>query len=247
MRAFKLTLGYDGTHFHGWQRQPGQRTVQGVIEEALSGVMGRPTTVQGAGRTDAGCHARGQVASFAAETTLPARALSPSLNRRLPDDVRVRAAAEVAEDFDARRSATGRRYAYRLLDRDDVLWRRTAWCPGREASLEALARAVRPLEGEHDCTAFQSTGSTPTRTVCRIVRASWRRWEAGVMLDVVADHFLYHMVRNVVGTLLVAAREADPAAHVEAVLAGGDRRAAGPTAPAQGLCLEEVFYAGRRR
>jgi tRNA pseudouridine38-40 synthase len=246
VRAFKLTVGYDGTHFHGWQRQPGRRTVQGVIEEALSAALERAITVQGAGRTDAGCHARGQVASFAAETTLPARALTPILNRRLPTDVRIREAGDVPEGFDARRSAIGRRYAYRLLDREDVLWGRTAWHPGRAASFDALARAARPLEGEHDCSAFQSSGSTPTRPVCRIVRASWRRWEAGVMLDIVADHFLYHMVRNVVGTLLVAARDADPAAVVAGVLASGDRRLAGATAPPQGLCLEEVFYTGRR-
>lgn len=247
MRAFKLTVGYDGTDFHGWQRQPGLRTVAGVIEEALSGVLGQPTKVHGAGRTDTGCHARGQVASFSAPTTLPAHALAPSLNRRLPDDVRVCQAEEVPEDFHARRSATGRRYTYRLLDRDDVLSRRTAWRPGRMSSLDALEIGARPLEGEHDCSAFQSTGSTSPRPICRIVRASWRRWEAGVMLDIVADHFLYHMVRNVVGTLLLAAREPDPGAHVARVLAGRDRRAAGPTVPPQGLCLEEVFYAGRRR
>jgi tRNA pseudouridine38-40 synthase len=156
--------------------------------------------------------------------------------------VRIREAGDVPEGFDARRSAIGRRYAYRLLDREDVLWGRTAWHPGRAASFDALARAARPLEGEHDCSAFQSSGSTPTRPVCRIVRASWRRWEAGVMLDIVADHFLYHMVRNIVGTALQASRTTDPAGTMRAVRDGGDRRRAGVTVPARGLTLEQVFY-----
>jgi tRNA pseudouridine38-40 synthase len=246
VRAFKLTVAYDGGAFHGWQRQPGQRTVQGVLEEELGVVMGAEIRVQGAGRTDAGCHARGQVASFSAVTTLPAAALRPILDRRLPDDVRVVSAEEAALDFDARRSALGRRYSYHLLDQDDVLMRRMAWHPGRPVDAGRLSRAVRPIEGEHDCAAFQASGSSPTATRCRVWRASWRRWERGAVLDIVADHFLYHMVRNVVGTALLAARDRDPEARFAAVLGSRDRRRAGPTAPPQGLCLEQVFYEGGR-
>jgi tRNA pseudouridine38-40 synthase len=242
VRTFKLVLAYDGSDFHGWQIQPGQRTVQGTVEDAIEAVLDTRVRVNAAGRTDAGCHARGQVASFRAESTLPAAALRPVLNARLPEDVRVSESTEVDEGFDARRSATARRYSYRLLDRDDVLLRRIAWYPGVSIELDRLARAMQPLEGDHDCAAFQATGSSKTVTRCCIHRAQWRRWDSGSMLDVVANHFLYHMVRNLVGTALAIADRSDPAAAMVAILASRDRRRAGPTAPPQGLCLEQVFY-----
>ncbi len=243
MRGFRLVLTYDGTDFHGWQRQPGVRTVQGVLEEALAELLGArgPASI-GAGRTDAGVHARGQVVSFAADTALPARAFAPGLNRRLPGDVRVRSAAEVEPGFDARRHATARRYAYRLLREDDVLWRRFAWWPGRVADPDRLTRAMRPIEGEHDCAAFMASGGGTSRPVCRVMRAAWSAWEGGWRLDVVADHFLYHMVRNLVGTALAAARTVDPAVTMAEVMASRDRRRAGVTVPARGLSLEQVFY-----
>ncbi len=226
MRTFRLLVAYDGTDYHGWQRQPGQRTVQGVLESALRGVFGVDELVtQGAGRTDAGVHARGQVASFAVVSRLPAEALAPVLRRRLPADLRVLEAREAPAGFDARRSARARRYAFRL------------------ARAEGLERATRALEGEHDFSSFRSAGSGDVQPVCRVHRAGWRAWEGGLMLDIVADHFLYHMVRSIVGTALEAAGEVDPAGAMRGVLAARDRAAAGPTAPAHGLCLEQVFYA----
>jgi tRNA pseudouridine38-40 synthase len=242
VRVLKLTVSYDGTGFDGWQRQPGRRTVQGVMEEHLSAVLDEPVKLTGAGRTDAGCHARGQVASLSTEAALPVEALAPVLNRRLPEDVRVRAATEERPGFDARRSAIARRYAYRLLREDDVLLARIAWHPRRPSHPEGLARAVAPLEGEHDCAAFQSTGSTPGVSVCRVTHAAWREWEGGLQLDITANHFLYHMVRSIVGTALELQAGADPAAAMREVLASRDRGRAGPTAPAHGLCLEEVLY-----
>ena len=239
-------VSYDGTDFHGWQRQPARRTVQGVLEETLSRVLGAGVEVAGAGRTDAGVHARGQNASFETESRLPLRAFVPRLNRELPADVRVLSAEDREPEFHARRGATARRYAYRLLDRDDVLLRRLAWCPPRRISPEALERGTRPLEGVHDCRSFESTGSPSRTTECRVDRARWSRWEGGLRLDIVADHFLYHMVRTVVGTVLAAAERRDPAAHTRSVIDAHDRALAGATAPPQGLCLEEVFYAPRR-
>lgn len=243
MRTFRLTVAYDGTAFHGWQVQPGRRTVQGVIEEALAEVMeGGDIRIAGAGRTDSGVHARGQVASFRADTHLPPRAFAPRLNRILPGDVRVVDAAEAPETFHARHSARGRRYAYRLLAAPDLLLSRIAWFAGERPDPAALERATRPLEGEHDCRSFESSGSPATRTVCRVSRARWRPWEGGVMLDIVADHFLYHMVRAVVGTALAVSSSADPAAAMRRVLAARDRQRAGRNAPPHGLCLEQVFY-----
>lgn len=243
MRTFRLTLAYDGTDFHGWQVQPGVRTVQSVVEEALSSLpLEECSRLAGAGRTDAGVHARGQVASFSASTPLPVRAFVPRLNRVLPDDVRVLDAAEAEPGFHARHSARARRYRYRLLHRDDVLWRRFAWYPSRPAPADALELAMRALEGEHDFSSFQASGGPPSRPTCRMMRAGWRSWDGGLEMDVIADRFLYHMVRNIVGTALAAARTSDPAAAMRRVLEARDRRRAGVTAPPQALSLEQVFY-----
>jgi tRNA pseudouridine38-40 synthase len=208
---------------------------------------GEAIELAGAGRTDAGVHARGQTASFRSDTRLPPRALRAELARWMPREVLVRALEEAAEGFHARHSARARRYSYRLMWNDDPLHARFAWKPKRMPDPGALDGATRPLEGDHDCSSLQATGSSPANPVCRVARARWRSWEAGLALDVVADHFLYHMVRNLVGTALAAAREADPAAAMRRVLAARDRRAAGVTAPPQGLCLEEVFYATEAR
>ncbi len=243
MRTIRLLLAYDGTEFHGWQVQPGRRTVQGVVEEALRDMLGDDAPrVAGAGRTDAGVHARGQVASFSCASELPAKAFGPLLNRRLPADVRVRAAAEAPAGFHARHSARERRYAYRVLARDDVLIERFAWSVRRTPDWERVDAATRALEGEADFRAF-ATASEPRTTVCRVRLARWLRVTGGARLDIAADHFLYHMVRNIVGTALRVASERDPAAAMRAVLTSGDRARAGATAPAHGLCLERVNYA----
>lgn len=243
VRTFRLVVAYDGTDFHGWQVQPDLRTVQGTLEGALREMLQEEDLqVAGAGRTDAGVHAHGQVASFRSATRLPAKALAPTLNRRLPADVRVRAAEEMPEGFHARHSARARRYAYRLLSEDDLLLARVGWWPGRPFDPDALERATRAIEGEADCSAFRNAGGGPSRPVCRIVRAGWTRWGPFHRFDVVADHFLYQMVRNVVGTALAAAATNDPAGAMRAVLASRDRRNAGVAAPPQGLSLEEVFY-----
>jgi tRNA pseudouridine38-40 synthase len=180
--------------------------------------------------------------SFRAETHLPARALVPLVGRHLPADLAVRVAAETGADFDARRSACARRYVYRLLGHDDPLWRRYAWHPTRPLEPEGFDRAVGALVGEHDFAAFEASGSSPAATTCRLIRAGWLRWEAGWMLELVADHFLYHMVRNIVGTALAVMRERDPAAAMRTVLETRRRGAGGATAPPEGLCLEEVLY-----
>jgi len=245
VRTFRLTVAYDGTGFHGWQRQPGVRTVQGELEVALAGVVGSvAVAVSGAGRTDAGVHARGQVASFTHDTRLPARALPPLLNRALPRDLRITDAAEAPEGFHARHSARARRYRYRLLAAPDLLAERYAWAPGRLPALEALAASAAPLEGTHDCSAFRAVGSSPAEPVCRLYEARWSACEGGVGFDIVADHFLYHMVRNVVGTSLAAAGRPDPAGHMREVLASRERSRGGITAPPEGLSLERVYYEG---
>jgi tRNA pseudouridine38-40 synthase len=239
-------LAYHGADFHGWQVQPELRTVQGVLEKTLSEVLGEEVEVAGAGRTDAGVHARGQTASFHSLTSLPARALTPLLNRALPADVRIRSAREVDGEFHARHSAVARRYGYRLLDDDDLLLSGVAWWPREPIDAGTLERATRALEGEHDFSAFRGAGSSSTSPRCRLMRASWTREGPMLRFDVVADHFIYHMVRNIVGTALAASRRADPGATMREVLVSRDRRRAGVTAPARGLCLEQVFYEEER-
>jgi tRNA pseudouridine38-40 synthase len=245
MKTYRLQVAYDGTEFHGWQRQPGCRTVQAVIEGALAAVLEvDEVTLQGAGRTDAGVHARGQVASFRAETPIPGAALKHALGPRLPRDVRVLASAATADDFDARRSALARRYSYRLLRAEDPLEERFALRPRRWPEATALEAAARGLEGRRDFSSFRSTGSSDSNPVCDVTRARWATWEGGLRFEIVADHFLYHMVRSIVGTLLEVSTEGDPGGRIRAVLEARERSAAGPTAPAHGLCLEEVMYAG---
>ena len=249
MRTLKLVVAYDGTEFHGWQVQPGQRTVQGALEQALTQALEEDVKIQGAGRTDAGVHARGQCASFSTSKRVPAAGLVRRLRRFLPADVRVVDAEDREEGFHARHSARGRRYAYRLLVKDDVLRARHAWLPAQPAWLPdrpldaaRLERATRVLEGEHDCSSFGSAGSSPANPRCRISRARWSRWEGGLAFDVVADHFLYHMVRTLVGTALKVSTAEHPDREMREIREARDRSAAGVTVPAQGLCLEQVFY-----
>jgi tRNA pseudouridine38-40 synthase len=242
MRRLALVVAYEGSGFHGWQRQPGLRTAAGELEAALAGLLGEEVRVTGAGRTDRGVHARGQVCSFSTTRELPLPAFAPGLGRRLPGDLRVRSAHVMGDAFDARRSATARRYAYRLRREDDVLFAHMSARPRERWAPDAWHRAVQPLVGTHDFTSFESAGSPRESKVCRVIRASWSSWEGGVALDIVADHFLYHMVRNIVGTALAAGRKPDPAGHVRAVLAARDRAAAGACAPPGGLILEQVFY-----
>ena len=242
-RTFRLTLAYDGSDFHGWQKQPGARTVQGELEAALARVLGgTAVATAGAGRTDAGVHARGQVASFRHATTLPARALPPLLNRTLPRDVRVLGGEEAPEGFHARHSARARRYEYRLLPAPDLLRERYAWAPGPLPGLDSLACASTPLAGTHDCSAFGTTPEPEQSPVCRVLSARWRAWEDGLAFEVTADRFLYHMVRALVGTALTAAASSDPAAHMAGVLASRDRRRACRVAPPHGLSLERVYF-----
>ena len=244
LRTFRLTLAYDGTAYHGWQKQPQVRTVQGELEVALARVLGEKVMTAGAGRTDTGVHARGQVVSFKAETDIPAHAFTYLVNRHLTDDARVMAAVEAPEGFHARHSARARRYEYRVLTSPDILRMRSAWCPKVCPPLEVLQAVAAPIRGAHDFTAFQAAGNDQAVATCDVRLAEWRAIEGGMAFDVVADHFLYHMVRKLVGTAFEAAGTSDPVGHVTDVLTSRDRRRAGRMVPAHGLSLEQVYYEG---
>jgi tRNA pseudouridine38-40 synthase len=244
VRRFKLILEYEGTAYHGWQVQPGLPTIQGLLQAALARIAGAPVQVTSAGRTDAGVHALGQVASFRADLRLDPPTLRRALNAALPRDIVICQAEEAPPDFDARRSARSKTYRYTLLRRDYPsawLGRHTLYAP-TPLDAGAMAEAARAVIGTHDFSAFRAgtcTAATPVRSV---LDARWRAEGDLLHFEITADAFLQHMVRILVGTLLEVGRGKRAPADVAVILASGDRRRAGKTAPPHGLCLVQVHY-----
>jgi tRNA pseudouridine38-40 synthase len=238
----KLTLEYDGTGFRGWARQPGHRTVEGVVRDALDALFPRWEELAVAGRTDAGVHARGQVASVEVEGGPPPERAAEALSTVLPDDVAVLAAEVVAPDFHARFSARARSYRYRVLarrTRSPLEARRVLWWP-RPIDPGALAAAAALLVGEHDFSAFTPTETEHDVFLRDVREAAWVFDGDRLDFTITADSFLRHMVRTLVGTMLELGSEAPH--RLEALLDGQPREAAGLTAPPWGLYLERVEY-----
>lgn len=247
MRTIKLTLEYDGTDFVGWQVQPNGRTVQAVVEEALARLLHERTPVMGAGRTDAGVHAAGQVATLRTEHSLPLRAYVMGMNSLLPHDVAVLEAEEMPPDFHARHSASGKRYVYRITNRPvrAPLLRRTHWQIYRPLDVEAMRAGAVHLLGEHDFSALRAS-DCPARTTRRVMRRlDVEAQGQEIVFTLEATAFLKHMVRNIVGTLVEVGQGKRAPASIAALLESGDRTQAGPTAPPQGLVMDRVFYEGR--
>lgn len=247
-RRLKLTLEYDGTLFHGWQRQPGVRTVQETVAEALRSLTREAMEVQGASRTDRGVHALGQVAHCTTSLPIPLERLGPALNGRLPRDVRIRAVEEVGPQFHARFSAVAKRYGY-LVDRGVVASvfsaRYALHFPGH-LDLAMMRRAAGCLLGERDFAALRSNPGSAEERARPTVRTLYRVTieEAGSLLRVrvLGSGFLYRMMRNLVGSLLEVGRGRwTPERFAEGV-ASRDRSCMGPTAAPEGLCLERVHY-----
>jgi tRNA pseudouridine38-40 synthase len=241
----KLVLAYDGTGFHGWARQPGLRTVEGVLSKALRRIVRHEPVLSVAGRTDAGVHARGQVASFEAPDDLDLARLRRAVNAMLAPEVVVLSAIRAPDGFDARRSATAREYRYRidLGQVPDPFTARYVWHRPGELSVAAMRRAARDLVGEHD---FASFGRRPEErgasTVRRLERLAVARTGDRLEISARANAFLHQMVRSLVGTLVaVGDGRLDPSSMLE-ILAAGDRGRAGPVAPPHGLTLERVRY-----
>ncbi len=244
MRNFRLTLSYDGTDFHGWQTQPGQRTVQQVLEEAIERLTGERLRVNASGRTDTGVHAVGQVVNFRSETALAPDVLLRALNAHMPEDVIVREAAEAPLDFDANRHAKRKLYRYVIHDGavPDLFMRRYCHHSRYRLDAAAMARAAAVLRGRHDFRCFETEWPNRASSVRTVTHLALNRMGGWLWLDVEADGFLYNMVRAIAGTLLNVGRGYWPEAHVAEILASGDRTRAGPTAPARGLFLVRVSY-----
>jgi tRNA pseudouridine38-40 synthase len=264
LRTWKVTLAYDGTDFRGWQVQPGETTVQGELQAALGRVTGESPLPQGSGRTDAGVHALGQVASFTLEAPIPPQNLLRALNRTLPPSIRIVETRTVPDTFHARHSAVAKTYEYRIFREaicPPVLARYVLACPW-PLDLEAMQTAGGLFEGEHDFLSFAATDpdvnsrnselslddeeETKATAIRTIFSSTWERQhgEAGELLvfRVRGNGFLHHMVRNLVGTMVDVGRGRLKAEDIPGILVERARAAAGPTAPAQGLFLHSVEY-----
>jgi tRNA pseudouridine38-40 synthase len=241
---FRLIVEYDGTEFHGWQVQPGERTVQGTIEDALGRLLGHAVRVAAAGRTDAGVHASGQVVCFHTERELDSTTIARALNALTPRDISVLGAEVVPHDFDPRRAARCRRYVYRVWNRKvpSPFWRRFAWHVTHPLAVEPMAAAAAMLVGEHDFTSFRAAGCDAAHPVRRVLRSDVSVQADLICYQIEATAFLRHMVRNIVGTLVEIGSGRRSPGEMEALLAARDRTLAGVTAPAHGLCLVAVDY-----
>lgn len=243
-RNIKLTVAYDGSNYHGFQRQLNALTVQQVLEDKLSEIMCERLSIAGSARTDAGVHAYGQVVSFRSSGGIPTERIPAAAGGALPHDIAVIDAHEVPDLFHARFSACGKLYLYRILYsvKPDPLLRKYVWQINRSLDENAINQALQVLVGEHHFGAFQSSGSSAKNPVRTLYSAHCTRTDNIFEIQFHGNGFLYHMVRNIVGTVVDVGTGKRSLGDFERIFAGRDRRDAGITAPPEGLYLKEVFY-----
>jgi tRNA pseudouridine38-40 synthase len=241
---YKLILAYEGTNYHGFQIQNNALTIQELLENALQKIYKQHIRVHPAGRTDRGVHARGQVVNFKAPDYVPVNNLPAALNSILPADIIVYNASLVPDSFHARFNAKGKCYIYRLDlgAYPDLFWRRFAWHIPVKLDLEQMKEAAIYMIGRRDFASFQAAGSSTKDTVRELYELSFSSNNQILSLTFKADGFLYKMVRNITGTLVDVGRGRIQLSAIPALLEKKDRRYAGLTAPAHGLCLENVYY-----
>jgi tRNA pseudouridine38-40 synthase len=252
VRNIKLQIQYEGTDYRGWQIQGGRlstssprlKTIQGTIEKALRRILGQRVRLIGSGRTDSGVHAKCQVANFKTDSSIPAEKLRKALNALLPQDIVVSRATEVPPDFHSRFKARSKVYRYHILNGNvpDAFLRKTSFFYPYPLDLGLMSREARGLLGRHDFRSFQAKDVRERGSIRTIHNISLRRRGRLVVFEVEADGFLYNMVRNIVGTLIEIGRGRFPPGSLRRILRSKDRRLAGPTAPARGLCLVRVRY-----
>ena len=249
MRNIKLVLEYDGTNYYGWQTQPNLPTIQGAVESALTQLTKTPIRIVGAGRTDTGVHAQGQVANFHTDSQIPIVAFQKGLNAFLPRDIVVCSANDVSSDFHARFSATSRRYRYTILNRvyPSALLRNTVYFYPAAIDVDSADAICESIVGKWDFSSFQKTGSDRLNPVCEIMEACCRENDKHVYFEIEADSFLRGMVRAIVGTILKCIKHAsgnvdNACTMFHSIMDAKDRASAGVSVPAQGLSLIRVKY-----
>lgn len=244
-RNIRLVLEYDGTRYHGWQRQKNALSLQEVIEQALARITGEPVRLIASGRTDAGVHARGQVANFHTKSSVPLRAFVQGLNSLLPLDIVIRQAEEAPLDFHARYDARWKTYEYQIINRPvrPPLERLYTWWIPEPLNLAALEAAAQALPGEHDFSTFRAAGSRPGHAMRRVREAAWQPGPEGrLRFSITANGFLRGMVRSLVGTMVEIGKGKYAPEYLREALEKRNRGLAGPTAPPQGLFLVGVEY-----
>ena len=245
IKNFRITIEYDGTRYHGWQRQKNDRTIQEEIEKAIQKVTGRQVSLTGSGRTDAGVHAYAQVANFKCETHLDGQALSGGLNSLTDDDIVITECREVDDSFHARYDAKSKTYVYKILNRSipAAVGRQYAWHIRKVLNRETMRAAIVHLIGSHDFKAFEGAGSPRSHTTRRVFKADLiEEKDDYLAFEIEADGFLRFMVRNIVGTLVDVGLGKISPEEFKAILNSRDRFLAGATAPAHGLFLKNVLY-----
>jgi tRNA pseudouridine38-40 synthase len=254
MRNLKLVISYDGSEFSGWQVQPDAATIQGTLASAIGRITGEKVLPQGSGRTDAGVHALAQVATFATESSVPTGNFVKALNDILPPAIRILEVAEAPPEFHARHCAQAKMYRYRIF-RDSIcppFLARYVWHFPYPLDEDAMAKAARQVEGEHDFTSFAAVdperdregevASNVTSNVRKVFSSTWQRQEGELVYTVRGSGFLHHMVRNLVGTFILVGKGTLQVEDVRRILEAKSRSAAGATASASGLYLVEVDY-----
>lgn len=244
MKNIKLTIEYDGTRFSGWQKQINGISVEEIIDTEIKKLTNEGTKLYGSSRTDAGVHAKGQVANFYTSSVIPAERFKPALNGKLPEDIVIVASEEVPLDFHSRFHSAGKVYSYTILNRKTrpaYMKNYAAFCP-YELDFKLMERASRFFLGTHDFEAFRSKGGSVKTTVRTIKSIDLKKDDEWIRMLIDGDAFLYNMVRIITGTLIDVGRGRIPWDSIPEIIQSKDRNRAGKTAPACGLCLEKIYY-----
>ena len=244
MRNISLVVSYDGTAYHGWQCQPNVITVQETLQKVIERITNRPVKLYGGARTDSGVHARGQVVNFHSDSLIDIQGLEKGINSLLPPDIRVGKAGEVGEDFHSRYSAKSKTYVYCILNApyDSPFYGRYTWHIRRCLDVSFMRDAVQSVRGSHDFSAFKKQDEAYRSTVREVLRAGVVKRKDFIYVVLEATGFLRYMVRNIVGTLVPVGSGKLTGEEFRGIMESGDRRKAGPTAPANGLFLKEIKY-----
>lgn len=242
LRRLKITLQYDGTKFYGWQIQVKKRTVQGVLEETLSKLLNSQTQVQGSGRTDAGVHAKNQVAHFDTENLMPTEAILRALNFLVPEDVCIKSIEEINDDFHARFSAVARLYLYRVRFTKSIFERNFVWQIHYKLDFEKMREAAKLFIGEKNMISFCRMHTETNSYFCKIYEIDFEELQDGFNFRIKANRFLHSTVRMILGTLVEIGRGHLKIDDLERILASDEKQKIGMTAPSLGLFLEQVFY-----